>query len=103
MARKATQMSQDLSEVSLAIGELRAGQAADRQALQEIKSDVKTIMGAMSNLPPSPTCVVKYTQLDERIDNIHKEVKWLSAKVGALIAAGATVAKVGLNKLGIDI
>lgn len=104
MPRKAAnQMSHDLSEVSLAIGELRAGQAAQREALGEIKDSLKHITASLSSLPPSPVCTAKHAELDEHLKETDKKVTWLTTKVSAIIMVGATGVKFGLNKLGIDL
>ena len=62
--KAATAMTnQDLSEVSLAIGELRAGLAFQKEALLAIQGDVKTIVNALPNLPPSPQCKAEHVIL----------------------------------------
>ena len=103
--KAATAMSnQDLSEVSLAIGELRAGQAFQKEALLAIQGDVKTIVNALPNLPPSPQCKAEHVILHSKIDETEKKVTTLTTKISALIIGGATAVKFFLNqKLGIDI
>lgn len=107
MARRkaATAMTnQDLSEVSLAIGELRAGQAFQQEALMAIQGDVRTIVNALSNLPPSPECKAEHVILHSKIDDTKKDVATLTTKISALIVGGATAIKIFLNqKLGIDL
>lgn len=97
-------MTHDLSEVSLAIGELRAGQAFQKEALMNIQGDVKTIVSSLGKLPPSPQCVAEHAILHSKIDDNEKKITTLTAKVSALIIGGATAVKFFLNnKLGIDI
>lgn len=106
MARRkaATAMTnQDLSEVSLAIGELRAGQTFQQEVLSEIKSSLKHLTESLKSPPPSPVCVAKHAELDEHLKETDKKVTWLTTKVSAIIMIGATGVKLGLNKMGIDI
>ena len=55
---------------------------AERIVRLETKLDF--IINQMERLPPSPVCISKHTELDERLDDMEK---WRNRAVGALLSA----------------
>lgn len=106
-----------LDEVSAAIGGLRAGQSAQQQYLADLKKEqnqhgqmlheiagsLLTIKSSLASLPPSPTCVLKHQEIDNKLTDMDRRVTWLSAKISAVVAALAAGVKLGAAKLGVDI
>lgn len=103
MARKPSSIPQGLDELSVVIGELKANQLTHSTLLVEVKNTLHQITAQLPNLPPSPVCVAKHKEIDEKLADMDKRVTWLSAKISAVVAALAAGLKIGAAKLGVDI
>ena len=94
---------QDLSEISVAIGELRAGQTSQREALGDIKSKLQTISDSLAKMPPNPICIAEHQILHAKLEDTNLKIKSLSAKVSGIVALGVVLVEGFLKWIGISL
>lgn len=82
-------MAARLDDISVAIGELKAGQAESQRIANNLNAKIDKIVESLDRLPPSPICIEKHKEIDALKLN-HAKILMGTAFLGSTIGVAAT-------------